>query len=115
MVALQRSTASNSAMLAGADADANADANALHERIVELWLRNRPANTRIAYERDYARFRAVIATKFMNPTKYIQHNPLATDGVEGLREYVSHLPPENHHLKVLRAFQDGPYFSLHRA
>ena len=50
-----------------------------------------------------------LTTTYMNPTKYIQHNPFAADGVEGLREYVSHFPPENYNLKVLRAFQDGPY------
>jgi integrase len=27
------------------------------ERIVELWLRHRPENTRVAYQREYARFR----------------------------------------------------------
>jgi predicted SnoaL-like aldol condensation-catalyzing enzyme len=50
-----------------------------------------------------------LTTKYMNPEKYIQHNPHAADGVEGLREYISDLPNENHHLKVVRAFQDGPY------
>jgi len=50
-----------------------------------------------------------LTTKFMNPTKYTQHNPHAADGVEGLRKYVSQFPRENHHLKVVRAFQDGPY------
>jgi hypothetical protein len=33
---------------------ARPDADASDERIVELWLRDRPANTRVAYERDYA-------------------------------------------------------------
>jgi hypothetical protein len=32
---------------------ARPDADASDERIVELWLRDRPANTRVAYERDY--------------------------------------------------------------
>ncbi len=40
-----------------------ADAAASDERIVELWLRDRPANTRIAYERDYRRFRAFIGVR----------------------------------------------------
>ena len=52
---------------------------------------------------------ADLATKYMNPEKYIQHNPRAADGVEGLRQYISQFPPENHYLKVTRAFQDGPY------
>ena len=52
---------------------------------------------------------ADLATKYINPDKYIQHNPHAADGVDGLREYIKQFPPENHHLKVVRAFQDGPY------
>jgi hypothetical protein len=39
------------------------DADASDERIVELWLRDRPANTRVAYERDYARFRTFIGSR----------------------------------------------------
>jgi len=50
-----------------------------------------------------------LATKYMDPKKYTQHNPYAADGVEGLRDYISQFPKENHHLKVVRAFQDGPY------
>lgn len=48
---------------------------------------------------------------YMNPKKYTQHNPFTADGVDGLKEYISHFPSENHHLKVMRAFQDGPYFT----
>jgi predicted SnoaL-like aldol condensation-catalyzing enzyme len=50
-----------------------------------------------------------LTTRYMNPKKYTQHNPHAADGVEGLREYVSQFPPENHHLAMVRAFQDGSY------
>ena len=50
-----------------------------------------------------------LATKYMNPKKYMQHNPHAADGVDGLREYIGQCPKENHHLTVVRAFQDGPY------
>ena len=39
------------------------DATASDERIVELWLRDRPENTRVAYERDYARLRAFIGPR----------------------------------------------------
>ena len=42
---------------------ARPDADASDERIVELWLRDRPANTRVAYERDYGRFRAFIGPR----------------------------------------------------
>ena len=52
---------------------------------------------------------AYLATKYMNPEKYVQHNPHAADGVDGLKEYISQFPRENHHLKVVRAFQDGPF------
>jgi predicted SnoaL-like aldol condensation-catalyzing enzyme len=50
-----------------------------------------------------------LTTRYMNPKKYTQHNPHAADGVEGLREYVSQFPPENHQLAMVRAFQDGSY------
>ena len=39
------------------------DADASDERIVELWLRDRPANTRVAYGRDYGRFRSFIGAR----------------------------------------------------
>ena len=39
------------------------DADASDERIVELWLRDCAANTRVAYEREYARFRAFIGSR----------------------------------------------------
>jgi len=48
-----------------------------------------------------------LAARYMNPGKYLQHNPHAADGVEGLKTYVRQLPAENYHLKVVRAFQDG--------
>lgn len=57
---------------------------------------------------------ADLATKYMHPEKFNQHNPHAADGVAGLREFLSHLPPDNHSLKVVRAFQDGPYVFTHR-
>jgi predicted SnoaL-like aldol condensation-catalyzing enzyme len=50
-----------------------------------------------------------LATKYIHPTKFIQHNPVAADGVSGLKAYISRFPRENHHLKVVRAFHDGPY------
>jgi predicted SnoaL-like aldol condensation-catalyzing enzyme len=48
-----------------------------------------------------------LTTKYMNPEKYKQHNPHVADGVEGLREYIRQFPRENHHLKVVRTFEDG--------
>ncbi len=52
---------------------------------------------------------ADLATKYMNPTKYIQHNPYVADGIAELKDYIHSFPSQNHHLKVIRAFQDGPY------
>jgi hypothetical protein len=45
----------------GCGGPARPDADASDERIVEL--RDRPANTRTAYERDYGRFRAFIGSR----------------------------------------------------
>ena len=52
---------------------------------------------------------ASLAASYVNPEKFVQHDPHIADGVEGLKEYISHLPKENHPLKVTRAFQDGSY------
>jgi predicted SnoaL-like aldol condensation-catalyzing enzyme len=52
---------------------------------------------------------AELATKYLNPHKYIEHNPSLGDGVEGFREYIRLLSREDHRLKVVRAFQDGNY------
>jgi predicted SnoaL-like aldol condensation-catalyzing enzyme/uncharacterized protein YndB with AHSA1/START domain len=49
-----------------------------------------------------------LAAKYINPEKYIEHNPHVGDGVEGLKAYVRSLPNDNH-LRVVRAFQDGLY------
>jgi len=54
-----------------------------------------------------------VATQHINPKKYIEHNPRSADGVEGLKEYISRVSQENHHLKMVRAFQDGPYVVTH--
>jgi predicted SnoaL-like aldol condensation-catalyzing enzyme len=50
-----------------------------------------------------------LTTNYMNPEKYKQHNPHLLGGVEGLREHIRQFPPENHHLKVVRTFEDGSY------
>jgi predicted SnoaL-like aldol condensation-catalyzing enzyme len=49
-----------------------------------------------------------LATKFIDPDRYIEHNPLATDGAFGLIEYVESLQTSSD-LKVLRAFEDRPF------
>jgi predicted SnoaL-like aldol condensation-catalyzing enzyme len=50
-----------------------------------------------------------LAIRHINPKKYIEHNPRSADDVDGLRRYISHSSQEDHRLKVVRAFQDGPY------
>jgi predicted SnoaL-like aldol condensation-catalyzing enzyme len=52
---------------------------------------------------------ADLATKYIHPTKYKQHNPRAADGIAGVKEWISQLSPEKSPLKTIRAFQDGPY------
>jgi predicted SnoaL-like aldol condensation-catalyzing enzyme len=59
--------------------------------------------------RGFASRDAELTTRYVNPSKFIQHNPFVADGVEGLKDEISQLPRENHHLEVVRAFQDGPY------
>jgi predicted SnoaL-like aldol condensation-catalyzing enzyme len=49
-----------------------------------------------------------LTTKHVNPSKFIEHNPTAADGIEGLRNEVRQLR-EDHRLEVVRAFQDGSY------
>jgi len=56
---------------------------------------------------------ADLATRHINPKKYIEHNPRSSDGVDGLRQYINRLSKEDHHLKVVRGFQDGPYVFTH--
>ena len=52
---------------------------------------------------------AELATKYLNPDKFIEHNPSSADGVDGFREYIRLLTKEDHRVKVVRAFQDGNY------
>ena len=52
---------------------------------------------------------AELATRYLNPKKYIEHNPRSADGVDGFREYIRLLTKEDHRLKVVRTFQDGNY------
>ncbi len=53
-----------------------------------------------------------MATRYVNPENYTEHNPRAADGIGGLREYIRHLPREDHY-SVTRAFQDGSYVFTH--
>jgi predicted SnoaL-like aldol condensation-catalyzing enzyme len=54
-----------------------------------------------------------LATKHIHPTSYINHNPLAFDGIEGVKRFIDLLPGEKSPVKILRAFQDGAYVFTH--
>ena len=52
---------------------------------------------------------ADLATKYIDHARFIQHNPYAADGVEGLKQFIRQSPREQLHLAVVRAFEDGQY------
>ena len=53
-----------------------------------------------------------LATKYLDPVNFVQHDPRVADGVDGLSDYIRQLPTDTH-LTVVRAFQDGPYVLAH--
>ena len=50
-----------------------------------------------------------LATQHIDHKRFVQHNPYATDGVEGLTQFINQSPRDQLQLTVVRAFQDGPY------
>lgn len=50
---------------------------------------------------------------FINPNKYIQHNLMVGDGIEGFGEVMKQLPEGKAKARVVRAFQDGDYVFTH--
>ena len=54
------------------------------------------------------------ATKFLGP-RYVQHNPNAPDGPEGLKAYIALLRDKfpDAHSDVIRVFADGDYVIHH--
>lgn len=50
---------------------------------------------------------------YINPNKYIQHNPLAGDGLEGFGELLSQLPKGSARVNTIRVFEDGDYVFAH--
>ena len=50
-----------------------------------------------------------LATQYIDPRRFVQHNPYAADGVEGLSDFIRQSPRDQLHLTVVRALQDGPY------
>ena len=54
------------------------------------------------------------AAKFIGP-RYVQHNPRAADGPEGLRAFLALLREKfpDYHSEIKRVFADGDYVILH--
>ena len=54
------------------------------------------------------------ASKYMGP-RYIQHNPVAADGHEGLKAFIQFLRDKfpNSHSEIKRVFADGDYVIVH--
>lgn len=54
------------------------------------------------------------ASKYMGP-RYTQHNPMAADGAEGLKNYIQFLRTTypHAHSEIKRAFAEGDYVILH--
>ena len=52
---------------------------------------------------------ADLATKYIDATRFVQHNPYAADGVQGLTHFIRESPRDQLRLNVVRALQDGPF------
>jgi predicted SnoaL-like aldol condensation-catalyzing enzyme len=54
------------------------------------------------------------AAKFLGP-RYVQHNPRAADGPEGLKAFLAFLRDKfpDYHSEIKRVFADGDYVILH--
>jgi predicted SnoaL-like aldol condensation-catalyzing enzyme len=50
---------------------------------------------------------------YINPSKYIQHNLGAADGLSGFNALMKQLPPNSAKVHTRRAFQDGEYVFTH--
>ena len=50
---------------------------------------------------------------YIKPDKYIQHNLMAGDGLEGFGELMKQLPEGGAKVNVVRAFEDGDYVFTH--
>jgi predicted SnoaL-like aldol condensation-catalyzing enzyme len=48
-------------------------------------------------------------TQYIDHGRFVQHNPYAATGVEGLMQFIRQSPRDQLQLTVVRAFQDGPY------
>ena len=54
-----------------------------------------------------------LASQYLDPAQFVNHNLQAPEGVAGIQGFISHLPPAGAPLKVARAFQDGDYVFTH--
>ncbi|MEM7185200.1 MAG: nuclear transport factor 2 family protein [Bacteroidota bacterium] len=50
---------------------------------------------------------------YINPNKYIQHNPMVGDGLEGFGAIMKNAPEGGFKAKVVRSFEDGNYTFHH--
>ncbi len=53
------------------------------------------------------------AVAYINPEKYIQHNPAVADGLSGFGEVLRALPEGSARVDVKRVFQDGDFVFTH--
>lgn len=53
------------------------------------------------------------AIEYINPEKYIQHNPAVADGVAGFKEVLKTLPEGSAKVDIKRIYQDGNYVFTH--
>ncbi len=51
--------------------------------------------------------------QYINPNKYIQHNLMVADGLEGFGAVLQQLPQGSAKVNTVRVFQDGNYVFLH--
>ena len=63
----------------------------------------------LAYFQGISSRDSALATRYFDPVRYIEHNPHARDGVDGVKQYVDRIAADHPELKVIRAYQDGPY------
>lgn len=49
----------------------------------------------------------------INPAKYIQHNPMVADGLEGFGALLQQLPEGSAKANTVRAYEDGDYVFAH--
>ena len=52
---------------------------------------------------------AALATRHLDAARYVEHDPRVADGVAGLEAFIGSLPRDDHHLEVVRVFQDGAF------